>query len=494
MIPAKNREWLFTAALVLAGAAGMALIWYTTRWGAGLLDDAFIYITAAQNLAAGRDLAWPWGAGELRPLTYFPPMFSLTLAGFELLGIRAAEAARLVNAAAFGGSLVFAGLLARRAARSTGFALWAVLLLLCSDVLIEAHSWAMSEALYIFLALAGMWLLVVFLEKERRSWLLAAAALLGLAFLTRYLGASLLLAGGLLLLWKRRRLGELLAYSAVSLLPMSLWLLRTMLLIGAPTDRVAGVHLVTLKQAVKALNTLLVWFIPGRFVHGREFIAAGLLAAAIVVIVWLARRNLPADSSPAAGGRGAARALLAMQAAFHVSLLWVSKSFFDPITPLNDRIFSPILPAVIILIAAWLSDLWSAPRRWLKAAVLLAAAGFALFYAARAVDLAPRLHNVGLGLARKGWHSSETLEAVRALPAVPLYSNSPAAIYLWTGRSAYPIDDAAQMRQRMAAEGAVLVFFNSISLDLFDTSLEALTAGLTQVESFQDGALYHRAP
>ncbi len=488
------KDWLYSAALLALGTAGVALIVYTTRWGAGLLDDAFIYLTSAQNLAAGRGLVWPWGAGELRPLTYFPPMFSLTLAAFELLGVRAVDAARLVNAAAFGGSLVFAGLLARRAARLQGFALLAVLLLLTSDVLIEVHSWAMSEALYLLLALAGMTLLLIFLEKERRVWLLAAAALLGLAFLTRYLGASLLLAGGLLLLWKRRHLGELLAYSAVSLLPMSLWIARTTLLTGAPTDRVAGVHLVTLKQAVKALNTLLVWFIPGRLVNGRELAAAALLGFALLAAFWLAWRYLPVDASACADSRRGARRLLAMQAGLHVLLLWASKSFFDPITPLNDRIFSPILPALLILLAAFLSDVWAARRRWIKAAALLAAAAFLLFYTARAADLAPRLHAVGLGLARKGWHSSETLQAVRALPLVPLYSNSPAAVYLWTGRSAYPIDDAVGMRQRMAAEGAVLALFNSISLDLFDTSLEALTSGLTQVGSFQDGALYRFAP
>ncbi len=114
----KQDKWPVTAVFLLIGAAGTALLWYCTRWGAGLIDDAFIYITSAQNLAAGRGLVWPWGEGQLLPLTHYPPMFPLSLAAFELLGVNAVFAARLLNAAAFGGSLVLAGVLARRATRS----------------------------------------------------------------------------------------------------------------------------------------------------------------------------------------------------------------------------------------------------------------------------------------------------------------------------------------------------------------------------------------
>lgn len=492
------------ALLALIGLGGIALIWYCTQWGAGLLDDAFIYITSGQNLAAGRGLAWPGGDGQLRPLVYFPPLFSIVLAGFEWVGVNAVQAARLVNAAAFGGSLVFAGLLARRAARSWSFAWLAAALLLSSDVLLEVHSWAMSEALYIFLGLAGMFLLVLYHERGRTLWLAVSALTLGLAFLTRYIGFSLLLAGGIALLISpfpsplfplQVRLRRLLGFAGISVAPVALWVARNLLVIGSPTDRDAGIHLVTFNQLQKALNTLLIWFVPGRLVRGREFLVAGVLFLAVIAALWLARRFAAAASAATQHpAQTFTRRLLALQAFFHILTLWTSKSFFDPITPLNDRLFSPILPALVILIVSLLSDFWSSQKRWLQVIAVGIAIAFLGFYGLRAAGLAPRLHNIGLGLARKGWHNSDTLQAVRALPPVPLYTNSPAAIYLWTGRSAYPIDDTQQMRQSMQQDGAVLVLFNSISLDLFNTSLEALTQGLTPTQTFQDGTLYSLSP
>lgn len=493
------------------------------------MDDAVIYLTTAQNLATGRGLTWVWGDGTLQPLTWFPPLFSILLAGAVRLGISAVTTARWLNAALFGLSAVLTAGLARR---GTGSWVWgglAGLLFLSSAVLIEVYSWAMSEALYITLALAGMLVFDTIWQPRAASqpdvrvhkpgrtlWLAVAALLFGLAFVTRYIGFSLLLAGLSALVLRilvaarqerdgaslrdmiRRYLPDVLLFGTLSALPMAFWMVRTLLLIGSPIDRSAGMHLVTLNQLQKAANTVLSWFIPGRLVNGREWLV--LLGAVLVLalVMILLRR------SPSQRRSGWLELLLGLQVLLHGFVLWLSKSFFEPSTPLNDRILSPVLPSLLVLLVLLLARLWDSavakpgesswPRTWPPAWQPAIAAGLALLVLGlslyRSMELVPRLHTSGLGIARRAWHGSETLEAVRQLPPGPIFSNSPAAIYYWTGRPAYPVFSLDQVRQGLQDPSARLVVFNSISLDLYDTSLDVLTAGLVQDQQFRDGSIY----
>jgi 4-amino-4-deoxy-L-arabinose transferase-like glycosyltransferase len=486
--------------LFLLSLCGVVIILYSTVWGAGLLDDAFIYLTSAKNLAVGNGLVWPWGGEEFRPLIYFPPMFPIALATFEFLGVDAVLAARLLNSIAFGVSLFFTGLLAHKVTRSWGFTLLTALIFLFSDVLIEVHAWAMSEPLYLLFALSSLYFLIVYTERRNWGWLIVSAVLAGLSFITRYIGMSILLAAITLLFFDsqipwRRRLGNVLALGGIGSIPMVIWLVRNLIVINSVTDRNPGLYFITLQQFRKSINTMLVWFIPGRYVHTREFWWLAILLLMIIVIFLISKRfrigqNTDSDNY----SHHIARRLLALQVIYHVALVWISKSFFTPIIPLNNRIFSPILPSLIILIVALMADLWQSKRTVLRLAVLAASVIFLGFYLYRTITLVPGLHDVGLGLARKGWHRSQTIQAIRELPQVPIYSNSPAAIYMWTGRTSYPIDDQQQMRNSMITDGAVLVVFNSISLDLYRTSFDELTLGLVPVRSYRDGTIFQIQP
>ena len=463
------------------------------------MDDSFIYITSARNLASGHGLAWPGGDGRLVTMTYFPPLYSLVLALIEWLGGSALVAARILNTLAFGGSVVLVYLIVMRLTRSWGFSLLASTFMLLADVLIEVYSWAMSEALYIFLALLGFLLLAYYYDTRRRTYLFASAVITGLAFLTRYIGLSLVLAAMFtMLLWKgdhwKRKIADLLWFGFLSLLSMAGWMARNYFAIGGPIDRSPGIHLVTTKQFAKASYTLLAWFLPGRLVDNREFVAVLIvflllgIAAASTIRIWKTRVNasitfLPTPSSPLL-------ILLPSQVVFHPLVLWISKSFFDPINPLNNRIFSPILPSILILIVAYLAGLWRSNLAWLRLGVIGFSALFMAFYLYRSVDLVPRLHQVGLGFARKNTANSPTLQAVRSLPQVPLYSNSPAAIYMWTDRPAYSIGNLSEMRQTMHDQHAILVLFNSVSLDLYKVDEKDLLSGLVLLKEFKDGALY----
>ncbi len=474
----------------------MALIWYCTRWGAGLMDDSFIYIVSAQNLVAGKGLSWLAGDGKLYPLTHFPPLFSLTLALLDRIGIGAVSAARVVNALAFGINLVLCGFLIRRITRSRGLALLGCLLFLSSDVLIEAHAWAMSEPLFLSLYLGSVTLMLYYLERPATRWIVGAGFLLGLSFLTRYVGIAFILAAMLTLLVapgipKRRRWKDLFTFSTISLLPVVGWVAYTLLAIGSPTDRTFAFYSITSKQVLRTFNTLLAWFIPGRLVNGFEII--WLIGMALGgLLLWLfTRKQDHADKAVInLESRFSIHAFFALQFVCYIPIIFLSKSFFDPLTPLNNRILLPLLPISILLVMQWLASLWGnggTVRRIILVAFCLGLLGT---YATRAAVLVPRLHESGLGFARKSMHTSPTMAALRLLPKTPLFSNSPSAITMWTGLPAYGIPNLDVMRQRMANDGALLVVFDAVSLDLYYTNLADLTQGLERVEQFRDGAIY----
>jgi hypothetical protein len=82
-LPIGPRSRLAVLLLVLIAVAAGSLVGANTRWGVGLRGDSYAYISGARNLAAGLGYSRISGGGEVRPITHFPPLFSLLLASAE---------------------------------------------------------------------------------------------------------------------------------------------------------------------------------------------------------------------------------------------------------------------------------------------------------------------------------------------------------------------------------------------------------------------------
>ena len=191
-------------ALVLFIAIGMFLVWYSTVWGAGLISDSFQYAATARNLAHGNGFTLPYGDGELIPMTKYAPMFSILLAGLELIGVSAIVGARILNILLFGVNIVLMFLSVKKLTRSDIFSLLPSLLFTLSFVTVEVHTWALSEPLYICLSLLSFLFLQNHFEQAKVNWLLLAALTTSLAFLTRYVGFSLVISIILILRNKKK--------------------------------------------------------------------------------------------------------------------------------------------------------------------------------------------------------------------------------------------------------------------------------------------------
>ena len=499
--------------IFMAGCAGMGVILYATRWGAAISDDTYDYIHAARDLLAGRGFT-------LTP--HFPPGLSLVLGAIGLFGPDPLVSVRWLNAIIFGVAIILAGAILLAMTGSAFFALVGSLIFLSADVLIETHSWAMSEPLFICFMLSGFLALALSKRDERWVGTCLAGLLFGLAAVTRYIGAALPLA--LALAWLLRaslpfnqRLRRAVLSGLTGLAPVAMYMLRNETLIGRPTSRVLAWHPMDLGGWRAAWSTVLIWFIPGRFVHGKEWVwlmGFSFLGLAGAVIWWLRRK--PSESSstwsePAskrsepwgqtsseqvASGHAVVAPVLALGILCYLGVLFVSRTFFDTAIPMDDRLLSPVLVMLLLLLLAGLARLWTARVIGSKAAVGLIILAIFAVNLTRSVDTVRSYHTVGRGYASARDAISETYAYLRKKPDIPIYSNAFAAIYFWTGRDTYSIPSTAglaEMKADMRRNGAYLVVFDSIPVELYHVTQAELIDGLVVQIHLSEATIY-RSP
>jgi hypothetical protein len=507
-----RKEWIFSAALVGLALAGMLALWRSTPHGLGLVNDSATYIEGATRLLEGKGYVRISGGGEIKPITHFPPLFSLLLAGFGTFGSDLLHAARLLVTFLFGVDILLVGVSVYRISRSMVFACLGALLLAVSDLHLGVYSFALSEPLFITLMLAAYLCLGKSFDANPWFWLLLAGFLLSLATLTRFAGASLFMTALLMLLLLRppstlKRLGAILAGALPAILTWQVYSLSASEA-GSLGNRLLLWHPPSVQTLFEAVKNLLTWTAPGILlsaspVWGRLLSLVSLLVVPglLAGLFWMLRqRNMLARQPGGVGSRRALAFTHALHVPLYLGFLVISLTIFDASTPLNDRILSVIYIPELILFASALAWVWSRLHgrpdvlRWSVAASLVLLVAFSLKDGYAAVG---QLGREGQGFAHREISDSPAIQAIHQMPPTILYSNKPGAIFLLTGRSAYVIptpgdpvtgqarsdyaEDLSQMQQRVSQGEAVLVLFglrnsqDPAEVDLFND----LTAGLS---------------
>ncbi|MEO6434358.1 MAG: hypothetical protein ABIP55_01170 [Tepidisphaeraceae bacterium] len=510
----------FVAALAIIAIIAAFMVGYATRDGMGLSLDSDAYLTAARQLLRGEGFTLE-GIPDPQPLTHFPPLYSLLLAGgAKLLAADVLVAARVLNVALFGGTVLMVGLILRRgiglprAAALVGAAVVAV-----SVHLLFIHAMVWSEGLFIFLILLTLGLLGAFLDGHRRSVLIGAVIAASLALLTRYAGAGLVLAGSVTLLLcgvrtRRQRFADATIFGAISCLPMAAWVLRNIQYTGSAANRQLAFHPPDAELMEMAVETIAHWFWPSprNWLMWTGFGAAVTLLA----IAALSARNARAEgrrSRSDGGEAGGAAGALAWFSFSYVLFILTSITLFDAHSPLDGRILAPLFAAAAIGVIAEFARSSLPPgagalsRVWPKMLAAIAC----VFIAGQSIRIglwvqqAPELH---LGYGTRMWRDSDLVTFVRTIPAdVPVYSNGRAAIHLHTGRVVRPLPGKVNLAtrqphtnfaQRLRAlerdlknRGGYVVFFTDIRHRTVVQDEELREAmSLEAVYSGRDGDVY----
>lgn len=500
-------KWTVIIALSTLSLSGIAALLFITRWGIGLSYDSVSYIAIARDLLSGR--GYPTVLWFYRT-THWPPLLPLALAAIGTLRIDPLIGARWLNTGLFAANIALVGAIVNRYGGLFWPSVLASYVILASPNMLMIHAMAWSEPLFIFLGFLGILLLADYMDRRVPAFLFASASAVAGAFLTRYVGGALVVAGalGLLLLSRkpsRMRLIDTAIFVAVSSLPTLLWMLRNIQVEGSATDRSAAFHPVTLANAVLGLLTSSTWLLPGRIPHRAIVWLALAAGAGIASVVAWKRRQRQGDGGHPIQVLPTLPALLVIFMASYLALVVAATSFLDNAV-FDDRTLSPVFAAGVLLVFCAVAGRWRFGQisRPVQAGALLLGLYLAGFYAVRGVEYAAGVYREGLGYAGKAWRESGTIRGVEALPpGVRIYSNAPDAIYILAAKTATLVPakinwgsvspnasysaQLSEMREELQLGRAVVVHFDLRRGP--DRGLERELA-LTPIVKARDGEIY----
>ena len=445
------------ALLGLPPLVGLVAVVAATGKGLYTSPDAVFYVGTARNWLDGRGFTPPPG---LQDVEHFPPLFTVVLAGLGRLGLDPLDGARLVNAVAFAGIVLLVGLVVRARTGSVPAALVASVLTLAAVDLLTFAGSALSEPLFILLALSGLVVLSAHLDRPRAALLAGASALAGAAFLTRYAGVALVVAGVAALLWRRRWLDAAIFGGAASL-PVALFLL---LADGGESRRTVALHLPGGEYLGQAARPFSRWLGPWPKPPAGLLLALALVVGGVVLL-----RRVPAKR-PA--GWPALPWLLAAFTVAYLAVLVANRSLIDASGRLDARFLVPLhMVAILLVVPALYRRTLPAPALALAGVLILAQVVDATSWTVGGLtdDSVSRR-----GYTAAAWEES-SIVAQLAAADVPVYTNGFDLLFLLTGRSALPIPSVIdhltgdpnphfdEELAAMRASGGVVAYFHALT-------------------------------
>jgi hypothetical protein len=491
--------------LVLLAAIGVIILLFVTEQGIGITPDSTGYIRAARLLHDGHGLSDIGPDGEPEPLTHWPPLFPVVLSLFAMLGFDLIDGVRWFNAALFGASILLVGVIARRYARGTAWLpLAASFLAMVSIVMYRIYSQALSEPLFILLVTLGLFLLALHAEKPSIWLLLGASLAVSLGFLTRYAGVAYVLTGILWLLRSNKKglpgkVRQVAIFTAVSAVPMALWMTRNLEQSGSTANRAVVFHPISAGFISSAATALSRWTLP--------WLALVFMLIAIAVWRRAAWSNLAAIIRSI---QPSSIHLFSLSILVYWLVIIASISFLDRATSPDERILLPVYVASLILTVGVCGAIIYSPRirRFIKAVAVTLLIFLAISYCARAGRWIEERRHDGHGYTSRAWKNSSLIAVLEELaPGTPIYTNGRDAIFILAGRESARIPlktsptsglenigyegEIQGMLDRLRKENGVLVYFEEIGRTYYP-SLDELTdrLPLELVNRTEDGWIY----
>ena len=362
----------YLLALVILGMAFAFLVTY--HYGAGLSTDGARYLSSADNLIHGKGLNDYLG----EPLTQFPPLYSVIIAGFSFITrTDVFIVGKYLNILTFGWVIWLAGIFFRRIfPENYLYAYMGSAVFATSISLVRIASNILSDLL--FLALAILFLISAtnaLLDSSKKNiWIMALIA--SISPFERYAGLTFILTASVIIFILYRKeifrgifFGGM--FAVLTSLPIMLWVIFHNYL---PTGILFGVRRppsfegnlgTTIEKAIH-------WFIPYRLT---EYIPEGLLI--ILVLLILLTGNRLED------WKRWGKQIITPQflpslifLLFYINVLVFNVSYSEVRWPFMDRIHIIILPAFMALGFLTVKELMpiylrKIPHRTMQSAVVI---------------------------------------------------------------------------------------------------------------------------
>jgi len=426
----------------------MTIVGWITRNGPGMSGDSVWYQMGAENILAGNGYMRFSGGGELRPITHFPPFYSLFLAGLGLIGPDLISIARWLNIVLLGLNIIFTWMIIRNASGSWILADLGAAFLVVNLATLKYYSWFMTEPLYSSLSLICLFVLLRFIRNKRLPSLLLAAILAGLAAITRLVGFGLILGCcGFLFFYQhehlRQRLTRGIVFFAVSVSPSIIWLIYTSSVGEGTFNRSIIYHPMSIVLIKDYFLFLGDWIQVHRLLPGeyRLILAVVIVIAGPMLFLVKRFRDWFTSHIKFFQDQDSAIWLLMFYSISYVGALFMNSTFIDASTTTYapERYLTAIYPVIVMLILLTYHRVW----KWSKQIMSLAAALFLL--AAGIITLQARVawseiarEAIPLGYTEFINDHQQFVSFVReSIKSHTIYSNNPELTFAISGKGAY---------------------------------------------------------
>ncbi len=532
-MPDKKSRYALIAIIVVAIIGAAILLIATNKWGIGTSPDSATYIGSARHLLRGDGLVMSHAVGETRPMTKTPPMFTLAVALSGLVsGADPIDAARWLHALVFAGAIFLVGFMLMRYTGSFWVALIGAILTMTSVNMLSIHSMAWSEPLFILFTLLWMLQLTKYLDTQKLSTLIYASIAAGLAFFTRYAGAPLIATGFItIILFDKvnfpKKIKNTIIYSLISSLPVTLWIIRNMLIADNATGRTLTFHMIDFNKFLRGTTyAVATWLAPGLSLRTEkifltyEIVMLAFFIGVFTVFIYLGVKKFRAksifkqtlkDEKPFATLPFNIIVFLVIYTVFFISVICL----VDAETNFNTRTLAPVFPLALILSVCLIHNIFitEEANRKLKPLLIAFCAVFIFSYSSSAVSWGVKMHNFGEGYSSVKWRNKQGgnfkfLDKLKTFPPnIRVYSNDRAAVYFLTGIPAASIPpkinataklenenytgQIANIKGEIEAGNAVIVYFSGVDRYFLPNESELIERlPIGSIISTKNGTLY----
>jgi len=210
---------------LIYGLLSAVIVFLLTKGGVTVSPDSLYYLSIAEIINTGK-LTDSF-------IATWPPFFPMLIALINSFGFEAEESARIISVILYPTLVMVMFLLARAMAGRLVAHLTSISMLFFAPLLF-VYSFCWSETVYITLSAFSLLTLDKFYRSTDvtgKRYLVWGAIFVGLAFLTRYVGVALFLAGFLIILLKKEvkvpadKIKTLILFSVIACTPLILYLM-----------------------------------------------------------------------------------------------------------------------------------------------------------------------------------------------------------------------------------------------------------------------------
>jgi hypothetical protein len=491
-------KYIKTYDTLSASVAGyIAVYLYTKYSGVGISPDSIMYASTAHNIATHGSLLTFNGG----PLVFFPVFYPFFLSVILFITrIPTFNAAPVINGLLFAGVIFLSGYLVSRFKNYSGIYKWLILIdIVLSPGLLEIYSYLWSETLFIFMVMLYMLAHWHYMQKHTTGRLLLLTLIIAIGCITRYAGVTMILSGGLLLLFDpelpvRKKITHILIFGFGSFSLLLANLIKNRLSTGLSTG--------TREPAITPFSQNMYYFgkvicdwmgLPQTAYPYSIVIGSLVLLCLTALLLWrlLKIKVNSAESIVLA---------FAVVYGFFIPVL----ATFSRFEPLNSRLLSPLYIAALIGITSWLPGILHGKSAKTKALIYVPFIALMLLFEYSIAQTDYQRYDdefdYGVpGYSDDDWNGKPFINFLKThpniyKPGIPRYSDADEAVYFFSGGTAKLLPHryfTNTVSQFFAVKHFYLIWFDTLNnTELIGIKDIEEHGTLKKLYSFPEGAVY----